>query len=1014
VDAVRQALALAVRGLGARAGTSAVVAAVGLFATAAAATGPLYLAAAGESVLQDALRGAPVASTGVEVRQDAPVGRLVEREVVGAVERALARTGAAPAYRRRTVALEADGSVLVDGVAVARSRLVARDGACGRVAVERGRCPGAGEVLVSVEGAGVLGVDVGDRVALSGTGGLPLVVAGLYVPLDVDDPAWHGRDYFVAGRPPSDGTAVDALLTDRGTFAALPADVRARLVVDLALDARAVRWRTADRLRDVVPAVRDEVRAVLGPASGAGSERVVVDGYAAAVLDAADRDRDALALPVLLVLAQLLLLAWLVLHAVVSGAASARAGEVALVRLRGTGSLGTVVFALLETLLLLAAAVPLGVLVAWAGVRGLAVTALADGVPVPLTVAAVGAAAAALGGGAVAAAVASARVLRTPLPDLLRRGTSERAGRRTALGEAGLAAAAAAAAVALLRTAAPQEAAGEPAGGRAVLALAVPGLLAAATALLGARLLPAACRAAGGRVRSTAGWLVVRQVARRQAGLRVVLVLGSAVGLATFSVLAWSVFEGNRTDRALAETGAARVLLVRTPPGTDLRAAVATADPGGRAATAVQTAEATGGGPRLVGADLDRYAGVGFWRADLSPGGLPAVLAALRPPAPEPVLVDDLEVVVTARSASGAAVLHADLTVAGRPRSVLLGPLPPPGATAVLRAEVPAGSRLDALRLSGDGLRTGELLLAGELPPASRWRLVDRDRRAPADALAAAPTAAGPGLRWSFAAPDGGEPVLALPRVPVPLPGVAGAGTGAAVGDVVTGRGLDGAAVPVRVVATLPAVPRHGPGAVLVDLSRLQALAGRTGSVRSEVWLAAGAGDVAARLEAAGVRVDRQQSAADRERAFARQSPSLAVLLFLAGSAVAGVLAAGGAVLELHVLGRRRSYEVAALQAAGVRRGALVRAAVLEQLLLLGTGTAAGVGAGVLAARLVLPGVPEFVDRPVSPPLVVAPDAVVVASVVGAGVLAVALAVAASAVVLVRRARPDLLREAQA
>jgi hypothetical protein len=73
-----------------------------------------------------------------------------------------------------------------------------------------------------------------------------------------------------------------------------------------------------------------------------------------------------------------------------------------------------------------------------------------------------------------------------------------------------------------------------------------------------------------------------------------------------------------------------------------------------------------------------------------------------------------------------------------------------------------------------------------------------------------------------------------------------------------------------------------------------------------------------------------------------------------------------------------------------------------------------GVAAGLLAARLVLPAVPLYSDRPVFPPMLLAPDprplgllVAVLVAVVGAGIgLATAL--------LVRSAVPDRLREAQA
>ena len=79
--------------------------------------------------------------------------------------------------------------------------------------------------------------------------------------------------------------------------------------------------------------------------------------------------------------------------------------------------------------------------------------------------------------------------------------------------------------------------------------------------------------------------------------------------------------------------------------------------------------------------------------------------------------------------------------------------------------------------------------------------------------------------------------------------------------------------------------------------------------------------------------------------------------------AVAGaVLAFGATATSISAGSRRRSYELAALRVIGVKRPSLVRAGVIEQLLLLGSALLLGLPTGLIAARLAMPLIPEFAD----------------------------------------------------
>jgi ABC-type antimicrobial peptide transport system permease subunit len=92
-------------------------------------------------------------------------------------------------------------------------------------------------------------------------------------------------------------------------------------------------------------------------------------------------------------------------------------------------------------------------------------------------------------------------------------------------------------------------------------------------------------------------------------------------------------------------------------------------------------------------------------------------------------------------------------------------------------------------------------------------------------------------------------------------------------------------------------------------------------------------------------------------------------LFFLFAAAAAAVLAVGSSVLALTLSSRQRAYEAAMLTVAGISRRSLFRALVGEQLLVLIPGAVLGMAAGLFAAVVALPSVPEFVSNAGGPPL---------------------------------------------
>jgi predicted lysophospholipase L1 biosynthesis ABC-type transport system permease subunit len=223
--------------------------------------------------------------------------------------------------------------------------------------------------------------------------------------------------------------------------------------------------------------------------------------------------------------------------------------------------------------------------------------------------------------------------------------------------------------------------------------------------------------------------------------------------------------------------------------------------------------------------------------------------------------------------------------------------------------------------------------------------------------------------------------------------------------------GADATFTVVQSADVLPAVLDNG---VLMNVKFLQAeLPAFSEEATWSVWLGPRAPpDALARLKAAGLHVQSVRTEQQRTEQLARQGPALALLLLLACAVAGAVLAVGGTAISIAASSRRRSYEIAALRTVGLPRAALLRAGVIEQLLLLGTAVALGVPTGLLAARLAMPVIPEFSDTtPVALHYVprLAPTAIFASAFV---VLLTVTAVLAAAW-LMRTAVPDRLREAE-
>jgi putative ABC transport system permease protein len=1012
------------RGLAHRGGTTFMILAVALVATAAAATGPIYYQAAKTSILQDTLSTASVIGRGYEANETGSLPGLLGQLaplVRGQLSVARGSLSGRQIFAPPIYALEAT-------VPYPRSNgsvpLVWRSGVCTQLRI-RGACPVTrGQVIVSSTLAALSRWHIGQHISFFGWKGF--TITGIYRLPDQYLGYWFGRGGIYFPTPPVKNplaATFDAMFTSRATIELGPPEQQGTAVVDDLL-------ATSRITGGEVPGLKSAMTA-LTTSTLLGDQQVIVSTAIPATLTSVESSWRSVAVPVVLITAQLLVLCLLLLFLAVTDATDARGIEIALIKLRGYGRLRTVAFGLSEPVLLLALALPLGTLAGWRATVLLGNVLLRPGTVVVLPPLAWAAAAVATAGGLTAVIFAARRTLRRPVVEQLRRSGRQATDRGWVI-DAILATAAAAGLLDLAVT-------GQIRSARhGVLGLLVPGLLGLAVAVIASRLLPLACRAAFARTGRRGGigvFLAIRHVARRPGGVRTTIVLATAFALAAFAVTTWSVGHDNEQLVAATQVGAPTVLTVSAPAGKDLGAIVTRADPSGRIAAAVDryTSLASGSaGLTTLAVDPQRFARVAAWRPGFTSEPFTTLARKLDPGAPPPVVVtgDAMRVTIDVHSLTPAGSgLAADVTAGASP--VSLGTLPTHG-TVVLTSQLvgcpcmlldldvspppgqsgrnPVTGSVTVTRLEVHGSGGWAPAGTGLLSSAARWRPGRSDN--PPDRIQAASA----GLDWQFSSRSRQDATLLAVDRPYPLPAVISSAMLSRGQSVVSGVGLDGISLDLRVISGAEVVPGAAQSGVIVDRRYAELAAGLNFPMAArQVWLASGAqGVIEPRLRAAGVKVLSVQSTAATAARYARQGPALTSVLFLADGAAAALLAAGAAILGLYLSARRRRYEYAALSASGVPHRTLRRAVLTELALVLGFGSIVGIAAGLAAAGLALRSVPEFTTTPSVPPLSYVPSAGPLALLLGGAVGLLIVAAVAASVTLIRGVKLDQLREASA
>jgi putative ABC transport system permease protein len=1026
----------ALRGLAHQAGISLSILLVAVVAVAAVTVGPAYYAATQSSILQDTVNQAGVAGRGFEINQSGPVDAI--DSVTAEVGSLLAHYAGGQATAKRLFTgpvTAAETTVQAAGQTVP---LVYRSGVCAHLRFTAGRCPvGPRQVAVSTSLAFLLHWHLGQRIAVPTW--KRLVITGVYriTPAASGASYWFGAGsryfpYENESGPNPPPNIYDAMFTPVATLATVPGKVQGTDYVDFWLASRQL---TGTDVPVVASAMRDLVFSPQLQQTGATTTTSIP-----ATLGTVRASWRAVEVPVVLITAQLLILAWLLLFLIVADAAEARGPEVALAKMRGRGRLRTLTFGLAEPVILLAIALPAGLLAGWAMTNGLAHILLRPGTPVGLPTTALLAAAVATAGGLAAVVVAARRTLRRPVVEQWQR-ASRVAAQRGWVVDSILITAALAGLIEL-------RVSGQIGSAhRGVLGLLLPGLLGVAIAVAGSRLLILVCRA-GFRSTQRSGrigpFLALRHIARRPGGMRTTIVLGTAFALASFAVGIWSVTVANIRQVADAEVGAATVLAVTPPAGHTLASIVDRIDPGGRQAMAVDeytTSSGSAAGQVMVGVDPQRFARIAAWRPSWADQPVGQLAAALDPPAPPAVMLtgDQVRIRFTASHVRPAhSTLILDLYQTGV-AAIGQSPLyfgPASGSRSVVQPLTGCPCQLANLTVSapppGPGASTiTPRPVTGSVTVTSievrsrggRWNPVNAGLSTPGHwqpggngGAAASSVHPGPGgLRWTFRRAPGVNPVAVSVNRPYPVPALIPRAAAPGGADRVQVAGLDGNPLYVHAVALPAAIPGAPGNGILVDRDYAERAAGGTPAYASQqVWLAPGAlGRIQPALRAAGVRIDGVTSAASVRARLGRQGPALATVLFLADALAAAVLATGAAVIGLYASARRRRYEYAALIASRVSRGAIRASLLTEQAAVLGFGAIIGLASGLVATLIAARSIPEFISQPLAPPLRYLPSAADLAVLAGVVLVGGALAVVIASLLLVRSVQPDLLREGE-
>lgn len=1026
----RWLLATSLRGLRARWVLSLGSLLLTVIAIASAVVGPSYQLNAANSFVIAQLRAQPSITTGLTYDFQPLANQDVNQAVASAVEASAQESGRFFEPGHPIVWQQLPQVALPASPVVSVPRLVSVPGACDHVKLE-GRCPTNPDeiAMLRVDAENNL-LHVGDTFNPYGDSH-PFRVVGVYTATDrpADDAFWGGlgRLQSVPGvQQPFPPKLVPAHPAPWITSQA-GIELRNRhyyVTVDQALATppdmdRAYLAAAAARVKAIGDANRDNTL-LAGLSLESGNTLPDIAGQLIDRRGVTDSTVE----PAVL---SLIMVALVLLSRLLAASMILRRGELALASLRGYGRRQLWFLGMLEPLVILACATPLGVVAGYVGSRQLAHRWLVDGLPVPFILAS----ALAVVGVVVVTALVAAIVVRDAVSEPLsaqiagvRRPT--RSGRAVVVMRLALIALAAAALVTAASRTKPQS--------PDATDLALPILLAIASGLLVGLVVLAV---AGlwvrwsGRRRALSSYVASRTVRRRREGTMVILPITAALTVAVFAVGVSLAASTWRSSTAATQVGApmsysTHLSLSRAvglthqldPNGRWLMAAGQDFPNPDEATSTVQ--------PRVI-VDATRLGRVASWPAQWTPGRSAADVARAIGPRRPPILLRGSELTMTVdnRVDGDYDQLGVTMTVLddnGDLKDLNVGPFDKGRSTSTKKLRTCAtGCQVEKLSFGGPaalveamrGTATIESVAVDGRPVKGLLRAGWHPQRSPilnvTTAVKKVVRARG-GLTMTFRAggPDSYAGITP-DDVPATVPVLFGR-LAPEPSELPTGASGLFRVAPAG--APAESVPFRGPSGVMIDFTAFVRNATTADSdTLVYIWARADTpqhilGELAARGISNPTTETQTKHVLDQD-AFA-----LALRLYIVVTVLVILLALAGLAANLAVQLPARRRDAASLRVVGVKRRSVMLGVVAEFVVVLGAAAIAGVAAGAVAQYVVVRTVTlGFVDSSLVPRVV--PSFDVGSAVTLSAIVLVVLVVAAScfAFLTVRGARTSSLRE---
>lgn len=1005
---------------------------VALLGTGIAAFGPMYLSGENQTTLSQAMRAAVPANVGLTLQPQTPTNgsglelatRALRRSAIGGYYATPIMTQVTP------LATSAHHQGYV-------STIASRTAVCHHLHFVAGSCPTKlGTIAVSDRSARLLGWKVGTRAAVSlGQGASEhFVVAGLYAAGNAATPYWWGQNYFGYGTGTPSEPRLDVVFASARTITTLQRSGSAESSSSRPAFQVSVFEQVPLRTAALKVGNVSQTESTLTQLAAVDLRKGVrLSTGITRVLSGAAATEHTAGTIVAVVDLELALFAVFVLYFVASRTAADREPDVRLAALRGYRPSSALAVAMSEPVVVVLAAVPVGILCAWLGETAMtpAVFGARIGVSVPL--AAVGAAVAAGLAGLVATGIGTRHVLTssadTPVgatSTLARHSVARVIAEILAIGLAG---------AAFYELSVAGVAGGRGSSSDSLAALA-PGLLALGVGVLGARLLPIALRPSQRRTEYSpklAASYASRRVARRTEFTAVVLLGALAVGLTAFAICGWAIAARNRDARSAFDVGAPTVVTVSVPPGVTFLQAVRAADHGRGDAMAALVVHSSSG--TTLALDAKSLPSVVSWPSTMGIGA--ALLAHKLVPRglSRPVAVSGSALVVRARTSE---------TFSGQPPQLAVDLYDPDyqDSTRLTLGSLVPGTHTYRAQLQGacpGSCHLTDVALSWTAPhPSSSARvavtidglsMLRHGRTVPLDARlerrgawtsspGARVTTDAHGLRvaahldylTATVSVSPNDVPAALPDAATPVTQSAASGHG---GPLLVG--LDGATIPGHTVAEVASLPSIGPDATLVDLGTAERFVATSfSSDTTQVWLSASAPpSVLGALRARGFTVLSRSTASAAAAQLEKGGVGLAYFFFLLAAGAAGVLLLGAATFAVVSGARRKQGELALMHVLGLGRAALRRLFWTEQSLAVAAGAALGAAAGIAAAAVGMRTVPEFAHQGAGPPLDLSLPGVLLAISLAGIAVALALVTWLGASAMAQRATIEKLWETQ-